>query len=534
VVAGIAAGVIGGGAAPAGAQTPSFMEGANCDEHQAFVEGDGEAVAARLPRGYTPLRSASGAPLVFARALRCGDSRIDGRGGPSLLASYGVVIESPDGRGCVSSAPAFGTLKGDALPICNWYTMAWLSGERRVLDWLRAGTPGVPAAHATGLTFELGEQDPAHGGAPFRFRAPGSFAIDAVSQGGGREASVRGGYWMETSRGTVKLPVSTDDLVSGGASGTVTAAAGSELARLMGATERPYAPGYSGFSSLHIGNGVYRKQVLTPGEDADRFAGSCDVHGPVVFDPPAKTEEQQLTYTYDGRGTCSGTLNGREVSELPVRMAHGGRSRGGCSSARTFTPSRGMLTLSGGQRFPYTLDFTTTETQVSGTLYGDRWGTAPGRGTFLTDGTPPDVVLQCGGDGAKEIGLDITFETQSPLVAPRTGRGRRSADAPAAGDRARRPRSRRRVLPGLRVSVSPRRVRPGRRTRFIVRVATQSGRPVVGAVVRFAGRRVRVGARGTARIVARLRRGGRRVVRVSKPGYRGARATVVVRRARRR
>src|SRR4051812_26951624 len=54
-----------------------------------------------------------------------------------------------------------------------------------------------------------------------------------------------------------------------------------------------------------------------------------------------------------------------------------------------------------GESVRYTLDFTDVGTEVSYTLYGARSGTASAHGTFLTQRTSPDVVEQCGGDGAK-------------------------------------------------------------------------------------------------------------------------------------
>jgi hypothetical protein len=82
--------------------------------------------------------------------------------------------------------------------------------------------------------------------------------------------------------------------------------------------------------------------------------------------------------------------------------------------------------------------------------------------------------------------------------------------------------------PPLRLSVSPRRVRAGRRTRFRLRV-TAAGKPVASATVRFAGRRVRTNSGGRAIIVAVLSRRGRRAAVATRTGYRSARRIVVVR-----
>src|SRR4051812_10932245 len=142
--AGVAALVACGAILTAGAGGASFVAASKCLEHQAFVDGDDAAVTARLPKRYTPVRdSNNGRPLVFARALHCERSSIDGRAAPMTLASIGVVVESPDGKGCGSGAPGVGGATGTQPPLCNWYTLFWLSNDRGAVNWLRSGTPGV-------------------------------------------------------------------------------------------------------------------------------------------------------------------------------------------------------------------------------------------------------------------------------------------------------------------------------------------------------------------------------------------------------
>jgi endoglycosylceramidase len=102
-------------------------------------------------------------------------------------------------------------------------------------------------------------------------------------------------------------------------------------------------------------------------------------------------------------------------------------------------------------------------------------------------------------------------------LALRAGTGRVNGDCRAP----RRPR--------FKVKVRPRRVSPGVRTWFRVKV-TLRGKRVRGARVRLAGRARRTNRRGIARLRVRLKRRGKRyAVTVSKKGVRG-RATVRVRR----
>jgi hypothetical protein len=506
VVAGIAASLL--GAVPPSAPAAGFITATGCPHHQAFIEGDDDAVSAFLPEGYAPVRTSSGAPLLFVRAIRCDALGVDGKTEPGIMATYGVVIETPDGRGCASASP-FGSLRGDFPPICNWYLLGWLANDRRVVEWLRRGTPEVPAAYVPGLEFELGAFDPAQGGAPFSFRAPAPapspFTIEAIGRERPGELSVRGGYWVDTPDGTVKMAFSTDDLTSGDANGVVTAAPGSPLAELMGAGQRSYEPEFSSLTAERWHSASYRKQNLAPAPGADRFDGSCSFQGDVRFSPPAtNTESRDLVYDWDGAGTCTGALNGREITDAPASARQTGPAHATCGEARTTAPGQGAITFPGGEVIRSTLDFTSRETEVDLEYYGERSGFAGGHATFLTDRTPPDVVQRCGStEGVDETPLDVTLTTESPLVS----------EPP----------------PRLELSVVPSEVRRGHRRTFRFFVTTSDGRAVRRAVIKFAGRRARTRRTGRAKIVAKLKRARRYRARTTKRGFRAARATVVVR-----
>jgi hypothetical protein len=496
VVGFLTAGALLSGATTAAAAT-SYTTGSGCVEHQAFVEGDEVAVASRLPDGYEPIRTAAGAPLVFARAIRCDEVAAGGEGYPAVQANYGVVVESPDGLGCLSAAPLAGPLKGDALPICNWYTLAWLADDHRAVDWLRSGTSGFPAHHAPDMSFDLADDG------AFHFEAQGArpFAIDAVLGGESPgEKAVRGGYWAETAAGTVKLVASSNELTSGGAEGTVAAPPGSELAALMGAGQREYAAGYSDFAAIGIRRGSYRKQQLAPAPHTRSFEGSCAVEGDVEFSPRLTNAVAQATYDYTATGTCSGALAGRELSDEPVQLHQTGPVEAACQEAHTTFPGHGEITFGSRWTVEYTLDFTATLTEVDFMVYGTRSGFARGQGSFLTDRTPADIPQQCSGEGLGSAPLDMTLSTERPLVSNDGGR--------------------------LSASVTPRAVTVGRRRAFRFRVLTPAGEPARGAVVRFAGRSATVRRSGRAKIVARLKRAGRHRARVAKHGFGPVRLSV--------
>jgi hypothetical protein len=511
------------GVAPASAGTASFAVTGDCQEHQAFVDGDEAAVAARLPERYMPVRDpSSGRPLLFARAVHCQRVTLGGRTAPATMASFGIVIDSPDGKGCASGAPALGGVKGDDPPICNWYTLFWLANDQRVVDWLRDGTPGFPAVYVPGLIFDLGAFDPAHDGAPLHVEAPAPapspFTIDEISRERPGEISVRGGYWADTPQGAVKLTASSDDLTSGDATGVVHAMPGSEMAQLFGADERSYLPGYSSVAAERWQHLSYRKQVLGPSDRADSFDGSCSLQGDVAFTPPATNTQTPLVYTYDASGTCTGTLDGRTVSDVPVKLHHSGPVDGSCLRARTTAPGQGAIAFADGTTIDYTLDFNFVLTEGDFELYGARSGTAQGHGSFVTQRTPPDVASKCYGEGLAEAPMDMTLSTDSPLVSERpAGDGEPGTPGPGRGPGARK---------RLRLAVSPQAVRVGHRIAFRFRVVTSDLTAAPGALVRFAGRRVHAGRAGRATIVATLHRPGRWRARATKRGFRAAQVTV--------
>jgi hypothetical protein len=256
-------------------------------------------------------------------------------------------------------------------------------------------------------------------------------------------------------------------------------------------------------------------------EAPDSFAGSCSVQGTISFTPPVTNTQQSLTTTYDATGTCSGTVDGRQVSNAPVKMHNVAHSDGSCSDAHTTAPGQGSITYADGTTIGYTFEYTSVLTEIDLTMHGERSGSATAHASSLTARTPPDVALKCAGAGASEIPLDLSFTTDSPLVSARPGGSGNPPSSPSGGHAPNAP---------LRLSVQPRTVRVNQRTGFAFRITTADGRSASGAVVRFAGRHARTGQSGAAIIVATLHRPGRRLARATKSGFPAARATIRVRR----
>jgi len=498
------------------ATAPSFMRADGCVEHQAFFDGDAAAVRTRLPRAYSPtLDPSSGRPLLFARAERCAVT-IGARTETATMASAGIVVDSPDGRGCGSGAPGIRQTQGQNPPVCNWYPLFWVADQRPIVDWLRAGAGGFPAVLAPNLSFQAAPSG-AGGTTSFSFQAPARFTMQDTGHPQSAPINVRGGYWSGSGSDTIKLAFSTNDLAPGFATGVVRAAPGSELARLMGAQQASYLPEFSAIGGEHWGHGSYRKQLLGPSARSDSFAGSCALQGTDTFTPPATNTAQDLHVVYNATGTCSGTLDGRAVTNAPVRWQTIAHSYGTCSQAQTVEPGAATLTFADGTAIHTTLDFTTDGTEVAMDVYGERSGFADGQGTFATQRTTPDVITGCAGAGDREVPMDLSIGTQSPLVSDR-----------AAGPGGSQPHA---AKPQVHLSVRPRTVRAGQST-LLSFVVSARGRPVRGVVVRFGHRRARTGRRGRAVIRVVLRRAGRIAAVATKSGYRNARASVTVERRR--
>jgi polyvinyl alcohol dehydrogenase (cytochrome) len=91
--------------------------------------------------------------------------------------------------------------------------------------------------------------------------------------------------------------------------------------------------------------------------------------------------------------------------------------------------------------------------------------------------------------------------------------------------------------PAIVLTVSPRSVRTGKRTRFRFHATTSSGgrrRALAGAVITFDGHRARTDRHGNATITVTLRHAGLYRARARKAGFRDGHARVRARRARRR
>ena len=160
-------------------------------------------------------------------------------------------------------------------------------------------------------------------------------------------------------------------------------------------------------------------------EGTDSFSGSCMTQGTVAFSPPVVSSPQQLiTVVYTATGTCSGTLDGKSISNMPIKLQHSGQADASCMHAQTTGPGSGNIYFDNGVTIPYKFEFNNAATEIVFTYTGQQSGSAHGHGSFATQRTSaPDVFAQCNGKGASQIPMDMQLFTDSPLVSGRHGGG---------------------------------------------------------------------------------------------------------------
>ena len=171
----------------------------------------------------------------------------------------------------------------------------------------------------------------------------------------------------------------------------------------------------AGFAVFLVGAGFGPPSA---GAKVESFAGSCSVQGTDTFTPPATNALQPLAVDYSASGTCSGTIDSRNVSDAPVRLHQSAQGvNGSCPYAQTTEPGTGSITFKGGRTIAYAFEFTSLGTEVYVTMQGQRSGSATAHATFLTPRTTPDVVMECAGEARPEVPMDMSLITNSSLVS---------------------------------------------------------------------------------------------------------------------
>ena len=150
-----------------------------------------------------------------------------------------------------------------------------------------------------------------------------------------------------------------------------------------------------------------------------KFSGTCSITGVSTFNPPLTGTHQMIKYDFKSGppaegaedGTmCSGTLNGKQVENAPVKAAVAGEGDLSCSSGESTAPGKGFLEFADGSRFPFDFTFTAVVTEVDFLAKFANTETA-GHASFLHS-APPTSGFDCSpaGGGISALGFDATTE----------------------------------------------------------------------------------------------------------------------------
>ncbi|HEX8051964.1 MAG TPA: hypothetical protein VF517_03165 [Thermoleophilaceae bacterium] len=256
-------------ASPASAQTTQTTSGTvrDCHEIVALVNVPKGPVREQVPAQYTLYEETPGQATVYLRGSKCAGVDLSGREIPTYMANFGAVIESPDHSGCMSHGErdfGFEAFQGDYVKYCTFYPFYVATDNREWARWLRAdGTSDYPVYVTRDWEWDL-RPGLVPGQFGFRFRVGGSVPSPFELEGSGieREGTIplQITYWYPSGDKQVKL-YAENDLKLGHATGEVRTPAGTDLARMLGATSSSFA---SGFGLNYFAQALLVKEIRSP------------------------------------------------------------------------------------------------------------------------------------------------------------------------------------------------------------------------------------------------------------------------------
>lgn len=177
-------------------------------------------------------------------------------------------------------------------------------------------------------------------------------------------------------------------------------------------------------------------QVSAASAASATFDGDCEVTGIATFGQPLHGPPAPNTYDFrsgdpgDGTGDgtkCSGTLNGQQVTGVPVTATVAGPGELSCAFSQDTSPGTGALTFPDGSTFPFKFEFYGVATEVFFTVSGDGGGSASGHASFL-EYTPDNAEMECAGQdsadegntaGLTQLGFEATLSGSAPFAGTR-------------------------------------------------------------------------------------------------------------------
>jgi hypothetical protein len=165
--------------------------------------------------------------------------------------------------------------------------------------------------------------------------------------------------------------------------------------------------------------------------DAPTYTGTCTITGVSTFSPNLTGQTQDITYNFnsgspDGgktadQTTCSGTLNGQQINNVPVKASVSGMGHLSCSNGSNDAPGSGELVFPDGSTFKFQFTFSAFLTEVFFNVIGDNGGgTASGHASFAQY-APPTTPADCAGNGISQLGFSATTNApDKPFIGTRS------------------------------------------------------------------------------------------------------------------
>jgi hypothetical protein len=136
---------------------------------------------------------------------------------------------------------------------------------------------------------------------------------------------------------------------------------------------------------------------------ANTVSGACTLSGTANFNSPLTAQPGANGYSFTGSGTCSGTLNGTQITNAPASASASGSGTLGCS-ASVATLGTGTLTVNGAT-IGFQIKLVGAGTEVAFALTGNSGGAGAGHASFALDAQ--QAASQCAGSGASSLPFSV-------------------------------------------------------------------------------------------------------------------------------
>ena len=143
------------------------------------------------------------------------------------------------------------------------------------------------------------------------------------------------------------------------------------------------------------------------------FDGTCRLSGELRFREPLGNEPRATTFTDTATGTCTGTLNGGFVNDVPVANRASGSGTLGCLAGHATTTD--LLTFPQRNRLRILTDITGGLTQFGGPFSGAVSGDGVVEVNFLPY-TDPALLQACQAGALRAARYDLVARTITPVV----------------------------------------------------------------------------------------------------------------------